>query len=156
MEYLTGGPNGPIVDISNFNSQLDTIKIGFVLTVINPFNALVKEENGFTSDFEYSYSGLLAKVDPTDYNILTLIDNDNSAGHNNLYHKLPTTKYAIYGLSSFSLSDTAACTSFSVDLTINTASSYTFLADNTAALSEVYFQADIYTANNGDLCNNGA
>lgn len=67
--------------------------------------------------------------------------------------KLPTTKYMIFGLSSFELLRTSACTSLSMALSINTPSSYTFTANNVNYLQNVVFQADIYTANNGDLCN---
>jgi hypothetical protein len=38
-------------------------------------------------------------------------------------------------------------------LSINTPNSYTFTANNAKFLTNVVFQADIYTANNGDLCN---
>lgn len=87
---------------------------------------------------------------------MTLIDTDRTQNYNNLYQNLPTTKYAIYGLSSFELSDTSACSTFNIDLSINTANSYTLVADNTDYLTSVFFQADIFTANNNNLCNNGA
>lgn len=59
----------------------------------------------------------------------------------------------IFGLSSFELLGTSACTSLSLSLSVDTSSSYTFTANNVNYLQNVIFQADIYTANNGDLCN---
>lgn len=59
----------------------------------------------------------------------------------------------IFGLSSFEILRTSACTSVSLALSIDTPNSYTFTANNVNFLNNVVFQADIYTANNGDLCN---
>jgi hypothetical protein len=71
---------GPLVDIPKFQTQLETIKIGFVFTVLNVVATL---DTNFNSDFRYSYSGLYNTVDTGDYNIQTIIE--PSAAGNNLY-----------------------------------------------------------------------
>lgn len=91
-------------------------------------------------------------VDPATIGIQSLLSTTGT-DNNALLTKLPTTKYMIFGLSSFELARTSACTSVSLALSINTPNSYTFTANNAKFLTNVVFQADIYTANNGDLCN---
>ncbi len=107
---------------------------------------------GASSLFEYSYSGIYQPVLASTYGIQSILST-NGADYNSLLTDLPTTKYMIFGLSSFELLRTSACTSVSLALSINTPNSFTFTANNVNYLQNVVFQADIYTANNGDLCN---
>ncbi len=59
------------------------------------------KRNGFDSELPYSYSGLYNPVNPSDYNIRTLIDDDPDKDYNNLHENLPIAKYKIYGFSKF-------------------------------------------------------
>ncbi len=121
--------------------------------MINPKYGANKDTNGFNSKLSYSYSGLYSVVDTTSYNVEKLIDSALDANYNNLYEKLPTTKYSIYGLSSFTLAAGSGCTSFSIDVDLNTASSYTVTLNQASSVSNVVFQADIFTASTHTLCN---
>jgi hypothetical protein len=143
-----GNLAGPQVTLNNYGGQLETIKVAFVFTVINEFPV----DMGVSSLFQYSYSGIYQQVAASTYGIQSIISTTGT-DNNALMTKLPTTKYMIFGLSSFELLRTSACTSLSMALSINTPSSYTFTANNVNYLQNVVFQADIYTANNGDLCN---
>lgn len=123
--------------------------------MINPKYGTEAGTNGFDSKISYSYSGLYSVVDTASYNVEKLIDSELDKNYNNLYEKLPTTKYSIYGLSSFTLAAGSGCTSFSIDVKINTASSYAVTLNQASSVSNVIFQADIFTTSTRTLCSPG-
>jgi hypothetical protein len=149
IKYNTaaGSLTGPLVTLNNYNGQLQSIKVAFVFTVINSYPL----DNGVDSTFQYSYSGLYVAVSPSTFGVETLMQNTDT--YNKLLLQVPTTKYMIFGLSSFVLLDGSSCTSVQMSLAINTPNAYTFTANNANYTQSVIFQADIYTANNGALCN---
>lgn len=103
-------------------------------------------DNGFDSTtLSYSYSGLYSDIIPASkYNIKTIIDKTDGNSFFNLQEKLPAVKYAIYGLNSFALKDASGCSSFSMDLSIDTVNSYTITVNQAAYVEKVAFEADIY------------
>jgi hypothetical protein len=136
--------NGPQLQIEHWNNELKTVKVALVLTVINPVTGALN--NGFDSTtLSYSYSGLYSDIVPASkFNIKTIIDNTNGDSFFNLKEKLPAVKYAIYGLNSFALKDASGCSSFSMDLSIDTVNSYTITVNQAAYVEQVAFEADIY------------
>jgi hypothetical protein len=59
----------------------------------------------------------------------------------------------IYGLSRFEFADNSKCSSFNIDVTINTPDTYILNVNNVKYVSNVIFQADIYTPNLKTFCN---
>lgn len=112
--------------------------------------------NGFTSALSYSYSGLYNPVPTTAYNIRTLIDDDDTKDWNNLHEKLPVAKYKIYGFSRFELKDGSGCSSFNIDLNIDTPNSYTLTLNNKEFVNNVVFQSDIFFPATRSTCSPGA
>lgn len=113
------------------------------------------KRNGFDSILPYSYSGLYNPVDPLTFNIRTLIDDDPDNDHNNLHENLPTAKYKIYGFSKFELKDGSGCSSFSLDLSIDTPNSFTITLNNKDFFQNLIFQGDIYFAQTSGVCTPG-
>jgi hypothetical protein len=147
---------GPVFTIENFSGELQGIKIAIVMSVINPSFGPNAARNGFEStNLGYSYSGLYTVVDPNKFNIKTIIDNDMAQGWNNLHERLPANKYMIYGLSSFQLKDGSGCTSFSIDASINSVSTYTLSLNQAQFVENVVIQADIYFPPTAAVCSPG-
>lgn len=111
--------------------------------------------NGFDTVLAYSYSGLYNPVPTTAYNIRTLIDNDNTQNYNNLHENLPLAKYKIYGFSRFELRDGSGCTSFNIDLSIDTPNSYTLTLNNKDYFHDIVFQSDIFFPATNNICSPG-
>jgi len=142
---------GPVFTIVSQNSELKGIKIAMVLTVINPAYGPNSANNGFSAeDLSYSYSGLYAPVETAKYNIRTLID--KSTGYNVLQEKIPSVKYIIYGLSSFALADNSGCSSFNIDVSVDSVSSYTVSLNQKSYVSNVVIQADLYFPQTKGVC----
>lgn len=120
------------------------IKIAIVLTVINPKfpNTPTQPDNAYGSTSSFSYSGLYQVVPKANYNIQNMIVKTN---YNQLKENLPTKKYMIYGLSKFDLAQSSKCSSFNIDVSVDSPNSYTFTVNNVDSVSNVVFQADIYT-----------
>jgi hypothetical protein len=145
---------GPVFTITNQNSELKGIKVAIVLTVINPVYGANALNNGFAAtDLSYSYSGLYAPVDTAKYNIKTLID--KTAGYNVLQEKIPSVKYIIYGLSSFALADNSGCSSFNIDVSVDSINSYTVSLNQKSFVSNVVVQADLYFPQTFGVCSPG-
>lgn len=94
-------------------------------------------------------------IDPEDFNIRTPIDNDPYANYNNLHERLPVVKYAIYGFSSFALDESSSCTSFSLDLTIDSVSALTFSTNQKANVNSIVIQSDQYFPQTRGVCSPG-
>lgn len=142
---------GPVFTIINQNNELKGIKIAMVLTVINPVYGTNSANNGFAAeDLSYSYSGLYAPVETAKYNIRTLID--KTSGYNVLQEKIPSVKYIIYGLSSFALADNSGCSSFNIDVSVDSVSSYTVSLNQKSYVSKVVIQADLYFPQTKGVC----
>lgn len=138
----TANWNGPSLMIDNMNNELKTIKVALVLTVINPIQpAAALKNNGFdATTLSYSYSGLYSDiVSPSRFNIKTIIDNTDSTSFFRLKEKIPGVKYMIYGFNSFALKDQSGCSSFSMDLNIDTVNSYTITVNQAAYVEQVAF-----------------
>lgn len=146
---------GPLIDIANQNGELKGIKIAIVMTVINPqYGDNAPVDNGFgAGTLSYSYSGIYTQVDPSRYNIKTVID--KSQAFNKLHEDLPAVKYVIYGFSSFALADGSGCTSFSLDATLNSVSSYTISLNQKSYVKAVTLQADLYFPQTQGVCSPG-
>jgi uncharacterized membrane protein YcgQ (UPF0703/DUF1980 family) len=126
------------------------------MTVINPAYGNTAARNGFDAKtLGYSYSGLYTMIDPKRFNIKNIIDDDNTKNYNNLHEKVPVNKYMIYGLSSFQLKDGSGCSSFSVDVSVDSVNSYTFSTNQATYLENVVFQADIYFPQTVAVCSPG-
>jgi hypothetical protein len=131
---------------------LTSIKVAFVFTVVSPAYGTGATDNGYNSIFTYSYSGIYTVVNPTTYNILTLMAAGN---YNNMIQRLPLVKYGIYGLSSFNLASSSGCSSFHIDVTLNTPNSFTLGVNNNNYVNSVVFQGDLYFASLKGLCSQG-
>jgi hypothetical protein len=68
------------------------------MTLINPVTGTNKKNNGYNTGSSFSYSGLYTSVLKANYNVKKLVD---TTKYNQLYEKLPSRKYIIYGLSQF-------------------------------------------------------
>lgn len=151
-DATTGGPK---LAIENWSSELKGIKIALVMTVINPIAGTADNVvgNGFgAEELSYSYSGIYFPLDSTKFNIKTVID--KTVG-NQLHERLPVVKYAIYGLSSFTLSDNNTCTSFSLDVSIDTINALTLTTNQKAYVSDVVIQGDFYFPQTQGVCSPG-
>lgn len=129
--------------LNTYGDQLKTLKVAFVFTVVENSDT----DNGINSKQDYSYSGLYTVVDPANYNKKTII---NKGDFNNLFEDLPSVKQSIYGLSSFSLNGCES--SFNIDLELDSLRSYTLTLDNADQVSDVIFQADIFTKQLKQIC----
>jgi hypothetical protein len=131
------------------------IKLAIVLSVINPLTRVAPwvADNGFgAQNLGYSYSGLYQEIDPLDFNVKSLIDNDKFDEFNNLHERLPVVKYAIYGFSSFNLADGSGCTSFSLDLTLDGVNALTVSTNQKSSLTDVVIQSDQYFPQTQAVC----
>jgi hypothetical protein len=61
-------------------------------------------------------------------------------------------KYAIYGFSSFALADGSGCTSFSLDLTLDSVNAFTVSTNQKSSLTKVVIQSDQYSPRIQSLC----
>jgi hypothetical protein len=58
----------------------------------------------------------------------------------------------IYGLSSFQLKDQSACSSFNIDVSIDSVSTYTLRLNQASFVENVVIQADIYFPQTIGVC----
>ena len=72
--------------------------------------------------------------------------------YNQLKENLPTKKYMIYGLSSFELAQYDKYTSFNIDVSVDTPNAYTLNVNNADNVTNVIFQADMYTPPLSTFC----
>ncbi len=149
---------GPQYTIDNQGGKLVGIKLAVVLSVINPLTRgdPFVPDNGFGStSLGYSYSGLYQEIDPLDFNVKTIIDNNKFDKFNNLHTRLPAVKYAIYGFSSFNLAAGSGCTSFSLDLTLDGVNALTVSTNQKSSLTGVTIQSDQYFPQTQGVCTPG-
>ncbi len=152
FEYTTD-KGGPKYEIDTQNDELKGIKLAIVLSVVNPLTLTGVADNGFgAANLGYSYSGLYQAIDPTDYNIKSLIEDNKLNKYNNLHERIPAVKYAIYGFSSFKLKDGSGCTSFSLDLTLEGVNALTVSTNQKDSLSQVVIQSDQYFPQTKAVC----
>lgn len=100
----------------------------------------------------YSSSYLYTTV--TTFNTPIVAVNLASSTYNKYYYHLPDTRYAIYGVTKFSLPKNAntSCSTILINATLNNIDSYTITTPNINP-SEFVFQADIFTKTLTTLCN---
>jgi hypothetical protein len=123
------------------------------LSVINPITSSDTRSNGFgASTLSYSYSGIYHLVDPTKFNLKSIIDTKVDSNYDNLHEKLPAVKYAIYGFSSFALADGSGCGSYSMDVSFDTVNSLTVMNNQKAYVVDVVVQADMYFPQTIGVC----
>ena len=146
--------SGPIYYIENQNNELQGVKIAVVFSIVNAMSSTAgAADNGFgATQLTYSYSGLFADAAPEKFNIKTLIEDNKYDGYNNLHERLPVVKYAIYGFSSFALADGSGCTSFSLDLTLDSVNAFTVSTNQKSSLSKVVIQSDQYFPRTQGVC----
>jgi hypothetical protein len=58
----------------------------------------------------------------------------------------------IYGLSRFDLAQTSKCSSFNIDVSVDSSNAYTLTVNNADNVDNVVFQADIYTPSLSTFC----
>lgn len=61
----------------------------------------------------------------------------------------------IYGLSSFALSDDSKCSSFNIDVSVDSVSSYTVSLNQKSYVTDVIIQADLYFPPTSGVCSPG-
>jgi hypothetical protein len=74
-----------------------------------------------------------------------------SAAFNQLYYRLPDTRYAIYGITSFELPSSGTCSTLQVNATLNSIDTFTITTPNSSP-AQFFFAADIFTVNVDQLC----
>lgn len=146
-------PNGPTVIINNFGGALEYIKIGFVYSRFD--DALVATTYPYGSTLLYTSSYIFEKV--VKFNTTVPIKRGalgSITDYNQHYYRLPDTRYAIYGLTAFSLpkSTTTVCGSqIWVNATLTSINTYNMFTPNLSP-TNFYFSADIFTLNLDVLC----
>jgi hypothetical protein len=145
--YTQGAATGPQVTINNYGGALEWIKIGFVYSRLDE----AATDYPLNSDLLYSSSYIYTQV--INFNVTVPLDPGASGQFNSHYTRLPDARYAIYGLSAFTLpyGNTTSCTQLYVNATLNSISSYTVTTPNIAP-TNVFFSADIFTVNVDVLC----
>lgn len=147
---------GPQVIINNFGGALEYIKIGFVYSRFD--DAISDPITGtypYGSSLLYTSSYIFDKV--VKFNTTIPVKKGllgSASEYNQHYYRLPDTRYAIYGLTAFSLpkSTTTVCGSqIWVNATLTSINTYNMFTPNLSP-TNFYFSADIFTLNLDVLC----
>lgn len=131
------------------------------MSIVNPVNTdgnnnWFAPDNAFgATQLSYSYSGLYTSVSPTKLNVKSPIETNPFTGYNNLHERLPVVKYAIYGFSSFALKDGSGCTSFSLDINLDSVNSYTISTNQASNVESIVIQSDQYFPQIEGVCTPG-
>ena len=153
----TAGPNyGPNAVFYNPDTAMTYIKIAFVISRFDSgrVNA-ANDPYPAGSNMIYSSSYVFAKVE-TFNSAVALVKGAAAGTYNQNYYHLPDARYAIYGLVQFNIPKGATnpCSTILLNATLNSIDTYTVTSPNTN-LVDVYFKAQIFTKNVGQLCQPG-
>lgn len=124
------------------------MKVAFVYSVVDSALFATTYPSG-SLNMIYSSSYVFTPV--TVFNAAVPIINLQPSNYNPNYYRLTDTRYAIYGVTSFTLPKTAACSTILVNATLNNIDSYTMTTPN-GNPSNFFFVADIFTVNIDQLC----
>ncbi len=170
---VDAAPAGPVVYVDSQGGALQYIKLAFVYSIMDAFYKpaqggatrypTVYNENPeapFSSALSYSSSYVFTKVS-TFNAAVPIIQGDTTKTtladgitYNQWYMTLPDARYAIYGLSGFSIpkNKNSVCTStLWVNATLNNINTYTVSTPN-ANPANFWFSADIFAKNVFEIC----
>jgi hypothetical protein len=142
------GYSGPDMLINGAGSQLAYIKIGIVITIVE--NTVGYP--GLNRAQTFQYAGVY--TDFTFFNTAQPIIRDLTlTTYNQRYYDLLTTRYQIYGLSSFFIANLDPnITVINYELTVGPSSSVLFQTDNVNYMTQVLISADQWSKISGQVC----
>ena len=130
---------------------MEYIKVAFVLS---RFDSKAAADGTYpATNLLYSSSYIYTPV--TTFNSPVVLVKGTVPAPNQYYYRLPDTRYAIYGISRFSIpkNTNTSCSTILINSTLNNIDSYTITTPNINP-SNFFFQADIFTKSISSLCNN--
>ena len=129
---------------------MEYIKVAFVLSRFDSAAAAANPVTYPATNLLYSSSYIYTPV--TTFNSPVVLVKGTAS--NLYYYRLPDTRYAIYGISRFSIpkNTNTSCSTILINSTLNNIDSYTITTPNINP-SNFFFQADIFTKSLSSLCN---
>ena len=129
---------------------MEYIKVAFVMSRFDSAAAAANPVTYPATNLLYSSSYIYTPV--TTFNSPVVLVQGTTS--NLYYYHLPDTRYAIYGISRFSIprNTNTSCSTILINSTLNNIDSYTITTPNVNP-SNFFFQADIFTKSLSSLCN---